>query len=758
MHTYTAGDTDGNEAGTDTAMLMFSITVNRALPTEIRLSVNPAEVTESTAATMITVTANLIGGIFGEARTITFASTDGSATAGTDYTAVSNTVLNIPANAASGTATFMFTTVVDEVAEPAGETVLIGRSVTTGTGAVGSEIPVTPATLTINDYTRVTVNAGADRTVAYGGTIRLDGTVPASFTDITASWALSDSTATRAALMTAGLTMAEATTEVTRLTTALGAITTPGGTLTAPATDLELTGSVPLEFTLTVTDNDAPAGQTVTMATDTVTITVVENTTAVTTTLTQMMLPEITRALVNSTAGSITQRIEQASRDTEDATLTLNGRAISLTTMANAGSFADALSSPGVAETLTDAARSLSDGSWQAAQLFGNSSFVLPLNAGGGLVNRLMIWGRGDYRNVSGESGGMDWDGDLISGRLGVDAQITDTLLAGLAVSRQGGAFDYSGASDATGALDGAYNIDQTSIHPYLGWSAPDGRRDAWITLGYGWGEVEIDDQSEDGQGPQTADLTTRTIGGGGSAMMLESGMGSLRLKGEILQTRADVDSNAAGIAEMNVDASRLRLMLEGTHRFALANGASLRPTVEVGLRHDAGDGRNGTGAEVGGSLRFTHPAERLTLEGQWRVLVAHSGDYGDWGISGTVRFEPGVGGRGLAVSLQPSYGATASRVAAIWAQETAVGTTASAATPRDSQMNVTVSYGLDWADGMLTPYSRLLLTGAQTQAYRIGSRLQMSDGLAFNLEGLRQQTAAQPVDHGIMLKLQLDW
>ena len=750
MHTYTAGDTDGSAAGTDEVSLMFSITVVQAPPTRIDLSVSPTTVTESGTATPVTVTATLIDGAFTAERTITVASTDGTATAA-DYTAVSNTVLTIPANMASASVDIMFTATVDTIAEPAGETVLIGRSVTTGTGAVDSDIPVTPATLTINDYARVTVNAGADQSVGYGAMFTLNG-VPSSLTNTSTVWALTNGSAARAALVEAGLGATEAQREVTRLTTALtGMAAMRTVTLTAPTADPQLTGPVPLEFTITVTDNDAPAGQPRTN-TDTVTITVQENITAITDTLNQMILPEITRALLNSTAGSITQRIEQAATGTKTATLTLNGRALSLTNMANAGSFAEALNSPGVAETLTAAARGLADGSWQPAQLFGNSSFVLPLNAGELGVDRLMIWGRGDYRNVSGKSNGMDWDGDLISGRVGADAQITDTLLAGLALSQQGGAFDYEGTQRGT------YNIDQTSIHPYLGWSDKDGRRDAWITLGFGWGEVEIDDQDEDGLGRQTANLITRTIGGGGSALMLESGMGTLRLKGEVLQTRADVDDNAIGIAEMNVDATRVRVTVEGARNFALANGAFLKPTVEVGLRHDAGDGRNGTGAEIGGGLRFTDPAQRLTLEGQWRVLVAHSGDYGDWGISGMLRFEPGIRGQGLAVSLQPSYGATASRVAALWAQEGAVGTTANAATPRDGQMNVTVSYGMDWADGMLTPYSRLLLTDAQTQAYRIGGRLQMSDGLAFNLEGLRQQTATQPVDHGILLKLQLDW
>ena len=267
MHTYTAGDTDGSAAGTDEVSLMFSITVIQAPPTEIRLSVNPAEVTESTTATTITVTANLIDGTYAAERNITIASTDGTATAGTDYTAVPDTVLTIPANATSATATFSFTTVVDTVAEPGGETVLIGRSSTTGTGAVDSDIPVSSATLTINDYTPVTVNAGPDRTIGYGATIRLNGEVVTGTADVT-TWALSDSDAAIAALGAA---------EVTRLTTALTTSTGPDRTFPAPAVSLGLTDPVALAFTLTVTDSTAPAGQpaSATMAMDEVTVTVV---------------------------------------------------------------------------------------------------------------------------------------------------------------------------------------------------------------------------------------------------------------------------------------------------------------------------------------------------------------------------------------------------------------------------------------------------------------------------------------------------
>ena len=470
----------------------------------------------------------------------------------------------------------------------------------------------------------------------------------------------------------------------------------------------------------------------------------------------KVILPEVVRAMADSTVSVIARRIEQATAPGQAAaTLTLDGRALALTALANAGSLSDALNSQGVGETLAATTRALADGSWQLNRVLGNSAFVLPIaTTDHAWINQLAFWGGGDYRNLSGKGGALDWDGKLVSARLGADAQVADTLLAGLTISWQHGTFGYDDA-DAD-ALRGTYDVEQTSIHPYLGWSALDGRLDLWATVGYGWGEVEIDKQRATGQ---VADLTTTTVGGGGSARLLESNAGTLRLKGEIVQTQADVDDNADMITELTVDARRLRLTLEGTQEHQFADGSRLIPTMEVGLRHDTGDGRTGLGAEFGGSLRFSDPSSGLTVEGRGRVLLGHSGDYNDWGLGGTVRFAPGTNGRGLAVSLQPSYGATASRVSELWTQEAAVAPTSTAApTPQGGQMNIDISYGLDWTESFLTPYTRLSLTNTHTQAYRLGTRLQMEDGLTFSLEALRQESLTQPVDHGILLKLDLNW
>ena len=67
-------------------------------------------------------------------------------------------------------------------------------------------------------------------------------------------------------------------------------------------------------------------------------------------------------------------------------------------------------------------------------------------------------------------------------------------------------------------------------------------------------------------------------------------------------------------------DASRLRLILEGSRAFEGDEGRTLTPSVELGLRHDGGDAETGTGLEAGAGIRYAGAG--LTVEGArtWRM------------------------------------------------------------------------------------------------------------------------------------------
>ena len=148
-HTVSAADTDYAAETADPVTV--TVTDDDAAPAGITLTVDtngatagtPDTVAEGAGATVVTVRATVDGATrYAGAQTVTVSVTDGTATAPTDYAAVANFDITIPANAAGHTGTFTITPVDDAFDEP-DETVNV-------TGASGS-ITVTPDVLTITD-------------------------------------------------------------------------------------------------------------------------------------------------------------------------------------------------------------------------------------------------------------------------------------------------------------------------------------------------------------------------------------------------------------------------------------------------------------------------------------------------------------------------------------------------------------------------------------------------------------------------------
>ena len=76
-----------------------------------------------------------------------------------------------------------------------------------------------------------------------------------------------------------------------------------------------------------------------------------------------------------------------------------------------------------------------------------------------------------------------------------------------------------------------------------------------------------------------------------------------------------------------------------------------------MALRYDSGAGLNGLRVEVGGGVSYVDLELGLTLAvtARGRLLLIDQNDYGEWGVSGLVKFGPGSDGQGLFFSLSPA-------------------------------------------------------------------------------------------------------
>ena len=369
----------------------------------------------------------------------------------------------------------------------------------------------------------------------------------------------------------------------------------------------------------------------------------------------------------------------------------------------------------------------------------------------GGSGGGMAVWGAGDGRRLSLEKEALEWSGEAYSVLVGADGRLTRGLRAGIAASWFESLIEYTDRSEDA-AIKGAHESRMQAIHPYLGWSGADGSL-LWGVLGYGVGEIEITDaEVMERFGVQRSDSRLLAVGAGGAVRAVSDGALTIDVKSALEATQYAVEDNGVAIAAVSVETRRLRLSVEGSWTYALGIGA-LVPALEVGVRWDGGDGETGTGVELGGSVSWSSGGWSAEVHG--RGLVAHESGLGEWGAGGALRLDTGGGGRGLSLSLLPSWGSVESGLSRLW--EDGVRARAPGAAPAAVRLDAELGYGFGVLEGagVATPYVGFGLEEGDARRYRVGARLGLGDGLDLSLEAERREGDAAP-DHGAHLNVHM--
>ena len=448
------------------------------------------------------------------------------------------------------------------------------------------------------------------------------------------------------------------------------------------------------------------------------------------------VLPHVAAAMTSSTVSAIARRVDAMA----------NGMGMERRVEANGlSSMAASLSAPRGGVGLGRQDRS------GLSALFGGTSFQMPLGAtdapqATSTGTQIGSWGAGEYHHL-GEPGSsvLDWSGNMVSAHVGVDGRLASDMLAGLAASYSTGSFDFT---DRTGAspLTGTYATTMTSVNPYMAWFPGDRGNAVWGSAGYGWGDIEVDDQRE---GLRTSPVRSVTGAAGGSYQLLESGIGGVRVKAEGWAGQVMVDGSER-VDSVTLAMQRGKLALEWTQGFRSAAGHEVAIVLEGGMRYDNGDGVNGTSGEVGGGLRYSNADLGVTAEGRGRLLVSARDGYEEWGLGGMLLFDPAARGQGLSIRLAPSYGDAASGVNQLWERGVSGAV-------RDHDMGPAgnldgeVAYGVAGFQG--TPYSGFYLAENGVRAFSSGVRYDLGSGLGLRIEGTRRESALGAAEHSVGIR-----
>ena len=478
--------------------------------------------------------------------------------------------------------------------------------------------------------------------------------------------------------------------------------------------------------------------------------------------LNRVIMPEVARAL----AGAQMEAVSGRMRNGFDAGAGGDAAGIARAPLAQLGG--QSTLSGLAAENL----EALADDSLDWKQLASNSAFSMPLSAGGGAgdghgLAAGTFWGGGALRGVGGKSGTTDWSGDLFSAHLGFDARLNRNLLSGLLLSfSEVDIDDYTRVDNTRSArptVSGEWLLEMTNFSPYLGWRADNGL-EGWALASYGSGDLTIEERG----GKRQSDVTQHTFGVGMSGALSRVAGRELRLSAEAFSTTADIgDSKTVSGDELGMipgdelSANRVRVLLDLRRSRELASGANLESSGEFGARYDSGDGRTGGGLEVGGGVRYRDTVTGLTLEGRTRGLLAHSADYEDWGVEGSVKLESGADGQGLSLALIPGYGNSGSGARGMWERGVLAAADGDGGDGDDgdaldlqARLALRAGYGVRaFTDtGVLTPYSGMSFAG-DSRALQLGVEWDSGAQLRLKLSGERLDTDNADTTHGILFK-----
>ncbi len=393
-------------------------------------------------------------------------------------------------------------------------------------------------------------------------------------------------------------------------------------------------------------------------------------------------------------------------------------------------------------------------------ELLMGTSFRAVLGGGG---SRFTGWGSGaSVSRFTSAAPGLSLSGEAATGAAGMDYE-RGRLLTGLAMTHSlgKGTAQGSGRSYAMGSS-------VTTVLPYARFEFSE-RVSAWSLAGTGSGRLTLD-LDGDAAARHGADLSmTLAAAGVRGEVVTAAGAGgfSLALKADAYWVRTESERvsvpGVGNLAAARADASRLRAVLDGSRAFTLGGGGTLTPSVELGVRHDGGEGGSGTGMEVGAGVGWADPSRGLDVALRVHGLAAHAGEgYREWGVSGWLRVVPGAAGRGLSMSLTPSWGADPGGSERLWAMPEASRLAANDNAAPSGRLDAEVGYGMAVLGGRFTGTPNVGFGVSDTaREYRMGWRLaSVASGFELSLDATRRETpdGGGPPEHGVMLGGTVRW
>ena len=148
-------------------------------------------------------------------------------------------------------------------------------------------------------------------------------------------------------------------------------------------------------------------------------------------------------------------------------------------------------------------------------------------------------------------------------------------------------------------------------------------------------------------------------------------------------------------------------------------------------------------------------------------MLLAHEDtEYEEWGLSGSIRYQPQSDGRGLSMNLGSAWGATQGGVQSLWSVQDASGLARGAAMNPGQRFQVEIGYGFGGrealaggkADALWVPFLGAEAADGGAQSLRMGVKLTSGPNVEMSLEFGRRENGMESPEYAMQFNSLLRW
>lgn len=167
---------------------------------------------------------------------------------------------------------------------------------------------------------------------------------------------------------------------------------------------------------------------------------------------------------------------------------------------------------------------------------------------------------------------------------------------------------------------------------------------------------------------------------------------------------------------------------------------------------------QTGTGLEDGAGPRYsTGP---MIITGSVRTLIAQEeSGYEEWGASGAIRIDPGSSGRGLSLSITPTWGAAGSSVDQLWTlTDTSRFVDGEFEAERRLEAELGYGIGVPGTRGLVASYAGLSLGESANRTYRTGARWNVAPEATVGLDATREERGEEDPVNAVVVRAQVRW